>query len=47
MVVNFMTRVISRGTRKLARTPTLVKKKYIEAIQIKKVVEKNFKILFI
>ena len=27
MVVNFRTRGISRGTRKLTRTPTLTKKK--------------------
>jgi hypothetical protein len=27
MVVNFRTRGISRGTHKLARTPTLIKKK--------------------
>ena len=28
MVVNFRARGISRGARKLARTPTLIKKKY-------------------
>jgi len=26
MVINFKTREINRGTRKLARTPTLIKK---------------------
>jgi hypothetical protein len=29
MVVNFRAREISKGTRKLARTPTLIKKKVI------------------
>jgi hypothetical protein len=37
MVVNFRAREISRGARKLARTPTIIKKKK------KKKKKKNFK----
>jgi hypothetical protein len=36
MVVNFRARMISRGTRKLTRTPTLIKKKNIEQPDKKK-----------
>jgi len=39
MVVNFRAREISRGTRKLARTPTLIKKQFIENVTLKGVAQ--------
>ena len=44
MIVNFRVRRISRGARKLARTPTLIKKNYRDCFSQKVVVKSETKI---
>jgi hypothetical protein len=43
MIINFMTREISRDMRKLARTPTLIKKKLARSAFVLDLIKTNLK----